>query len=86
MGEQLEIRSVVLEEDRLLNIYLPHSYHEDFLKRYPVIYLWDGSSDEGFIHISGIVQLRSFSWINIIEESIVVGIVNFSLWGDDEQL
>jgi predicted alpha/beta superfamily hydrolase len=46
------------------------------LKTYPVIYLLDGSIDEDFIHISGIVQFGSFSWIDMIPESIVVGISN----------
>lgn len=32
--------------------------------------------DEDFIHISGLVQFGSFSWINMIPESIVVGISN----------
>jgi hypothetical protein len=41
-----------------------------------VIYLLDGSRDEDFIHICGIVQFGSFSWINMIPESIVVGIGN----------
>ena len=36
----------------------------------------DGSKDEDFIHISGIVQFGSFSWINMLPESIVVGIAN----------
>ncbi|MCP9769067.1 alpha/beta hydrolase [Lacihabitans sp. LS3-19] len=40
------------------------------------MYLLDGSKDEDFIHIAGIVQFGSFSWINMIPESIVVGIVN----------
>ena len=41
-----------------------------------MIYLLDGSRDEDFIHISGIVQFGSFNWINILPESIVVGIGN----------
>ena len=36
----------------------------------------DGSIDEDFIHIVGNVQFCSFSWIDIIPESIVVGIAN----------
>ena len=32
--------------------------------------------DEDFIHISGLVQFGSFSWIHMIPESIVVGIAN----------
>jgi predicted alpha/beta superfamily hydrolase len=55
---------------------LPLNYSVDSSKKYPVIYLLDGSKDEDFIHISGIVQFGSFSWINMIPESIVVGIGN----------
>lgn len=76
IGETLTFKSAVLAEDRVLNIYLPQSYETDSLRQYPVIYLLDGSADEDFIHISGLVQFCSFSWINIIEESIVVGIDN----------
>jgi len=76
IGETIEIKSDILNENRILNIYLPASYKQDSLRNYPIIYLLDGSKDEDFIHISGIVQFCSFSWINIIEESIVVGIGN----------
>ncbi len=76
IGKSIEIKSTVLEENRILNIYLPPSYQIDTLKSYPVIYLLDGSKDEDFIHITGIVQFDSFSWINMIPESIVVGIAN----------
>jgi len=60
----------------LLNVYLPHGYSPDSVKTYPVIYLLDGGIDEDLIHIAGLVQFASFSWINIIPESIVVGIAN----------
>lgn len=76
IGEKIIFKSEVLAEDRKLNVYLPNGYHKDSAKTYPVIYLLDGSIDEDFIHISGIVQFGSFSWINIIEESIVVGVSN----------
>ncbi|RCW92827.1 alpha/beta hydrolase [Winogradskyella arenosi] len=76
IGKTLQIKSEILNEDRVLNIYLPSSYTEDKAKTYPVIYLLDGSKTEDFIHISGIVQFASFSWINILPESIVVGIAN----------
>ena len=76
IGKSIGIKSTILDENRVLNIYLPLSYSEDSLKTYPVIYLLDGSKDEDFIHVSGIVQFGSFSWINMIPESIVVGIVN----------
>jgi len=76
IGKTLRIHSDVLDEERVLNVYLPASYSVDRSKEYPVIYLLDGSSDEDFIHVSGIVQFASFPWINRIPESIVVGIAN----------
>lgn len=76
IGKSLKIKSTILNEVRDLNLYLPLNYSADSLKTYPVIYLLDGSKDEDFIHISGIVQFGSFSWIDMIPESIVVGIGN----------
>lgn len=76
IGETIEIQSEILDESRTINIYLPNNYSRDSSKKYPVIYLLDGSKDEDFIHVSGLVQFCSFSWINIIQESIVVGIGN----------
>lgn len=76
IGEKIEFQSTTLNENRILNIYLPNGYSKDSIKEYPVIYLLDGSLDEDFIHISGLVQFGSFSWINMIPESIVIGISN----------
>jgi predicted alpha/beta superfamily hydrolase len=76
IGETIEFHSTILDENRALNIYLPNGYSPDSLKKYPVIYLLDGSVDEDFIHIVGLVQFGSFSWIEMIPESIVVGIAN----------
>ncbi|MFA3790859.1 alpha/beta hydrolase [Aliiglaciecola sp. SL4] len=76
IGESIEFRSVVLDESRTLNIYLPTGYDAASDKNYPVIYLLDGSASEDFIHLSGLVQFGSFSWINQLPESIVVGIEN----------
>ena len=76
IGDVLEFESQTLQEKRTINIYIPESYHREPLQKYPVIYLLDGSRDEDFIHIAGLVQFCSFSWINIIPESIVVGIGN----------
>lgn len=75
-GEKIEFLSEILNEQRTFNIYLPNGYSIDSSKLYPIIYLLDGSMDEDFIHISGIVQFGSFSWINMLPESIVVGIAN----------
>ncbi|WP_343697212.1 alpha/beta hydrolase-fold protein [Flavobacterium sp.] len=69
-----EIQSKELGENRILNIYLPEGYNPKDQEKYPVIYLLDGSADEDFIHISGLVQFNSFEWINQVPKSIVVGI------------
>ena len=69
-----EIRSNELNEKRVLNIYLPEGYNPKDKIRYPVIYLLDGSADEDFIHIVGLVQFNSFEWVNQAPKSIVVGI------------
>jgi uncharacterized protein len=69
-----EIASKELAEKRVLNIYLPEGYNSDDTIKYPVIYLLDGSADEDFIHIVGLVQFNSFEWVNQVPKSIVVGI------------
>ncbi|WP_264523161.1 alpha/beta hydrolase [Flavobacterium sp. N502536] len=69
-----EIQSKELGEKRILNIYLPEGYKAEDATKYPVIYLLDGSADEDFIHIAGLVQFNSFEWINQVPKSIVVGI------------
>lgn len=76
LGTIEEIQSTQLGEKRTLNIYLPDGYKQNDTTKYPVIYLLDGSADEDFIHIVGLVQFNSFPWINRIPRSIVVGIAN----------
>lgn len=74
LGVIEEIQSKELAEKRILNIYLPEGYNADDSVRYPVIYLLDGSADEDFIHIAGLVQFNSFEWVNQVPKSIVIGI------------
>ncbi len=76
IGSTHFLRSSVLSEDRVLNIYLPASYSSNDTGRFPVIYLLDGGTDEDFIHIVGLVQYLNFPWVDILKESIVVGIAN----------
>ena len=76
LGTIDEIQSEQLAEKRILNIYLPEGYSKDDTLSYPVIYLLDGSEDEDFIHVVGLVQFNTFPWINRIPKSIVVGIAN----------
>ncbi|KLT65196.1 alpha/beta hydrolase [Pedobacter sp. BMA] len=74
IGEILEIQSKVLKEARKLNIYLPAEYATDSARTYPVIYLLDGSANEDFLHVAGLVQFLSM--IDKMPQSIVVGIAN----------
>jgi predicted alpha/beta superfamily hydrolase len=76
IGNINQIYSTILGENRILNIYLPEGYNEKDTTEYPVIYVLDGSIDEDFLHIAGIVQYNNFSWINRVPKSIVVGIAN----------
>ena len=70
------VKSGILNETRLVNIYLPEGYSPDSASTYPVIYLLDGGADEDFIHIAGLVRYNTTPWINRFPKSIVVGIEN----------
>ena len=74
LGRIDQLNSKILQEDRILNIYLPEGYSSKDTTRYPVVYLLDGSADEDFIHITGIYQFYTFPWMNRVPKSIIVGI------------
>lgn len=76
LGTVYKIKSAALQEERTINVYTPEGYLPTDSNRYPVIYLLDGSADEDFIHIVGLVQFNSFPWVNALQKSIVVGIAN----------
>ena len=73
-GETVEIQSKELGEKRVLNIYLPEGYKKTDTTRYRVIYLLDGSANEDFPHIAGLVQFYEMMWL--MPKTIVVGIAN----------
>lgn len=72
IGEIKTIQSKILNERRILNIYLPPTYVKE--KAYPVIYLLDGSANEDFLHIVGLVQFYNMQYQ--MPDFIVVGIAN----------
>jgi predicted alpha/beta superfamily hydrolase len=72
IGEIKTIHSKILNESRTLNIYLPTNYTKD--KAYPVLYLLDGSANEDFLHIVGLVQFYNMQFQ--MPDFIVVGIAN----------
>jgi predicted alpha/beta superfamily hydrolase len=76
IGKIETIHSNILKEDRILNVYLPDGYNQADTVKYPVIYLLDGSANEDFIHIAGLVQFCSFDWVKQLPKSILVGIAN----------
>lgn len=76
LGVIEELQSKELSEKRILNIYLPEGYDKNDSINYPVIYLLDGSADEDFIHIAGLMQFNSFEWVNRLPKSILVGIAS----------
>lgn len=72
IGKIATVKSAILAEERTLNIYLPEGYNDK--ERYPVIYLLDGSANEDFLHIVGLVQF--FNMTFNMPKTIVVGIAN----------
>lgn len=73
LGVTDQVTSAVLGENRVLNIYLPEGYDKD-TAAYPVIYLLDGSANEDFIHVTGLVQFLTM--IRFMPPAIIVGIAN----------
>ena len=76
LGFTDSISSSVFGSKMAVNIYLPDGYSPDSAATYPVIYLLDGAVDEDFIHIAGLVQFSSFSWVNYLQPCILVGIIS----------
>lgn len=74
LGKTHQLFSKELNESRTINIYTPEGYDAESTKTYPVIYLLDGSANEDFIHIAGLVQFLTM--IEAMPKSILVGIAN----------
>lgn len=73
-GEQYEMHSEILGENRLLNVLLPAENTASTAKEYPVIYLLDGAVNEDFFHTAGLV--RYFESHAMMPPVILVGIAN----------
>jgi len=72
IGKVATIKSIILNEKRILNIYMPDGYNAK--EKYPVIYLLDGSANEDFLHIAGLVQFFNLTFN--MPKTIIVGIAN----------
>ena len=71
IGQSFTIQSRILGDTRRLNVWLPPSYGKDD-KRYPVLVLLDGGTEEDFLHIVGLAQITSAYGRG--RELIVVGV------------
>ena len=78
-AEERALHSTVLQEERQFRVHLPASYGRDPGRRYPVIYVLDGSSQDVHTAASAALLAR----IGAIPEAIVVGIPNVG--GDGRQ-
>ena len=72
IGEIHKMQSTQLNEERTLNIYLPPSYSDS--SDFPVFYVLDGSMNEDFLHLVGLIQFFNLQFK--MPEVIVVGIAN----------
>lgn len=75
-----KIQSEVLDEERILNIYLPQGYDPVASDTYPTVYVLDGSAHEDFPHIAGLIQFMNM--YSLTPKSIVVGIANVNRYRD----
>ena len=72
IGKTIQLRSEILNENRDLNIYVTEYF--DSTKSSAVLYLLDGSLNEDFMHVAGLIQF--FDMTFQIPQTIVVGIAN----------
>lgn len=88
IGKTLQLHSEILSENRELNIYVTEYF--DSTKSSAVLYLLDGSLNEDFMHVAGLIQF--FDMTFQIPQIIVVGIGNvdrkrdFTFATTDEEL
>ncbi len=82
-SEVVEISSALLDRPQRARVYLPPGYHENPLKRFPVLYMQDGKNlffpDEAFLGQDWRVDesLSLLNQMNAVRRVIVVGIYSF---------
>jgi predicted alpha/beta superfamily hydrolase len=57
IGATLTLNSVVLAEQRRINVYFPPGFDASSKVALPVIYMPDGGMAEDFLHIAGLIQV-----------------------------
>jgi hypothetical protein len=74
VGETFTLESVVLGEQRRINVYAPAAYDATEDGRFPVLYMPDGGVHEDFLHVAGLVQISSLN--GTMRPFLLVGIEN----------
>lgn len=74
IGETFTLRSAVLGEERVINVYAPPAYTASADTRLPVLYMPDGGIGEDFLHVAGLVQVSVGN--GTMRPFILVGIEN----------
>ena len=69
---QTNLHSTILDEDRSLIIHLPRNYSRDAAHKYPVMYVLDGTSQDG--HTADKITILSDA--GLVPTAIVVGLPN----------
>ena len=73
LGETFRLPSKVLNEERVINVYLPPHYAES-KERVAVLFMLDGGMNEDFPHVAGIIDVSIKN--ELIRPLIIVGIAN----------
>jgi predicted alpha/beta superfamily hydrolase len=76
----MTIASTILARDHILRVYIPAGYHENPLRRFPVVYMQDGKNlffpEEAFLGQGwGVDQaLTLLDTMNVVDRAVIVGI------------
>lgn len=73
-GDTFTIDSKILNEKRVINVYLPPGYKEAANMSFPVLYMPDGGMAEDFLHVAGLVQVSVGN--GMMRPFVLVGIEN----------
>lgn len=73
-GTRLRVYAENLQEERIINVYLPDEYTDSDTAAFPVIFVLDGGRDEDLPTVIGATYFHSRPWVDRIPPSIIVGI------------
>lgn len=74
IGEQFELHSATLDEQRHINVYFPPGYDRARPARLPLLLMPDGGLDEDFLHVAGLLQVGVAN--GTMRPMLLVGVAN----------